>query len=92
MKKLVKESLVEENSKLNENTTDSFVVDKNSKRLLSMKGNSYDYWQGDKKGTIDMEIEVFAFNNHEKEAQIIYDALKKAGLTDRYFSVEIHVK
>jgi len=81
--KLIKESL------LNENTTDSFVVNAKTKRIMPMRGNSYDYFRGDKKGTVDMIIEVFAHINHDQHAKEIYDALKSAGLENKYFSIKI---
>jgi hypothetical protein len=91
MKKLVNESLFEKN-KLNEDTTESFVVNKKTKVLWSMRGNSYDYWRGDKKDTIDTIIEVFSDQNHKEEAEILYKALREAGLGDKYFSIKIEVK
>jgi hypothetical protein len=58
---------------------------------MSATGNSRDYWQGEKKGTIDMEIEVFGYN-HKEEARLIYDALKAAGLENRYFKITVDPK
>lgn len=86
---LSKEELNE--SILNESTTEHFVVNSNTKRIVPATTNSRDYWQGDKKGTIDMEIEVFGYN-HKEEAKLIYDALKAAGLENRYFKVTVDPK
>jgi hypothetical protein len=74
---------------LNENTTDSFIVNSKTKKIMPMHGNSYDYFRGDKKGTADMIIEVFAGWHHEQYAKEIYDALKAAGLENKYFSIKI---
>ena len=77
---------------LNESTTDSFVVNSKDKKLYPMRGNSHDYWQGDKAGTIDMEISVFGNENNKQNALEIYKALVAAGLQDKYFSVKVEVK
>lgn len=89
MKKLVKEGL---DQKLNENTTDHFVVDSRSGRIKPSQGNSRDYWQGSKRGEIDMEIEVFGFGNMKQDAQELYDALVAAGLEHKYFKIKIETK
>jgi hypothetical protein len=78
-------------SVLNESTTEYFVVDSDTKRIKPSTSNSREYWQGDKKGTIDMEIEVFGYN-HREEAKLIYDALKAAGLENKYFRVTVEPK
>lgn len=80
-----------ENS-LNEDTTDHFVVNSKTKKILRANGNSRDYWEGSKQGTIDMEIEVFATGDHQAEAKKLYAALKAAGLENSYFSIKIEVK
>ena len=79
------------NEVINEASNDHFVVTKKTKRILRMNGNSYDYWQGEKAGSIDMKIEVFGYN-HREEAKLIYNALKNAGLEDRYFSIKVETK
>jgi hypothetical protein len=78
-------------SVLNESTTEHFVVNSDTKRIVPSTGNSSEYWRGNKKGTIDMEIEVFGYN-HREEAKLIYDALKAAGLENRYFRVTVEPK
>jgi len=85
MRKLVKESL-------NENTTDHFVVNSKTKRIMPARDNSHSYWQGDKKGTIDMEIEVFGSYNMKKDAKELYNALVAAGLENKYFKIKIDTK
>ena len=64
-----------------------FVINKQSKRLLRMNGNSYDYWQGEKAGTIDMEIEVFADSNHNEIAKKVYNNVKDLNL--KYIKVHV---
>jgi len=83
------ESLLEN---INESSTDHYVVNSKNKKLYPSRDNSRAYWQGDKKGTIDMEIEVFSSGNGKKYAQEIYDALKAAGLENKYFSISVKVK
>lgn len=80
-----------ENS-LNEDTTDHFVVNSKTKKILRANGNSREYWEGSKQGTIDMEIEVFSAGDHQAEAKKLYAALKAAGLEKYYFSVKVEVK
>jgi len=88
---MIKLSNLLKESNLNEGTTDHFVVNSKDKKLYPMRGNSHEYWQGDKKGQIDMEIEVFGYNN-KQHALEIYNALKQAGLTDKYFKISISPK
>jgi len=72
--------------------TESFVVRKSDKTLQKKNGNSFDYWRGKKKGTIDMEIEVFAFSNHREEAKKMQNLLKESGMENDYFIVRIEKK
>jgi hypothetical protein len=85
MEKIVKTSI-------NEDYTESFVINSKTKRLLPKRDNSYSYWRGNKKGTIDTEIEIFSFSNHRKYAKELYDALKAAGLENKYSSIKVQVK
>jgi len=75
-------------------TTQSFVVDKETKKIEPMDGNTIEYWSGsgDKKGTIDMEIKVHTNLNHKKDAERVYEALCRAGLQDRYYFINVGVK
>jgi hypothetical protein len=84
------ESLMEN---INESVTDHYVINSKDKKIYSSKGNSRSYWQGDKKGTIDMEIDVFSSGgNSKKHAKEIYNALKAAGLENKYFFISVNVK
>lgn len=71
--------------------TEHFVVKSDSKKVIATEEPSYEYWRGKLKGTIDMEIEVFGYN-HKEEAQKIYDALKAAGLENKYVSIKVETK
>ena len=73
-------------------THESFVVSSSDKSLRKKNGNSYDYWRGEKKGTIDMEIEVFAVSNHREEAKKIHNVLKASGLENDYFKIRVDKK
>lgn len=72
--------------------TEHFVVRKSDKSLRKKNGNSYDYWRGEKKGTIDMEIEIFAVSNHKEEAKKIYDILKTSEMENDYFKIRVDKK
>lgn len=72
--------------------SETFVVSKKDKKIRRSQDNSYAYWRGDKKGTIDLQIEVFGDYNHIEEAKLIYEALCKSGLQNRYFEIKIEVK
>jgi hypothetical protein len=85
LRKLIKEEL------LKESDTEHFVVNSKTKKIMRATDNSRSYWTGDKQGTVDMEIEVFGYNQ-AKEAKLLYDALVKSGLQNRYFSVKVSVK
>lgn len=73
-------------------TTENFIVSKTDKKIRRMHGNSYDYWRGEKRGTIDTEIEVFSNGNQQEVAKELYRALKVAGLENKYFSIKVQVK
>lgn len=73
-------------------STEHFVVNSETKKIQPSKGNSYSYWRGELKGTIDMQIDVFTCGDGKKEAQEIYDALVAAGLQDKYFSISVQLK
>ena len=91
--KLVKEDLNPTPIKsLNEDTTDSFIVSTKDKRIRPQVGPSREYFAGKKIGQADMIINVFSGQNHKEEAQRIYNALKDAGLENRYYSIKIEVK
>ena len=90
MKNLKSFESISEN--INESSTEHYVVNSKDKKLYSSKGNSRDYWQGDKKGTIDMQIDVFSSGDSKKHAKEIYDALKSAGLENKYYSISVTVK
>lgn len=72
--------------------TEHFVIDSKTKSLKPIAENPRAYWQGDKKGTIDGEIEVFAYHNHKVEAQKIQKILEANGMAENYFSIKISVK
>jgi hypothetical protein len=74
-------------------TTAHFIVDKKTKKIKNSGEPSHEYWMpgGKKEGTIDMEISVFGYD-HEKHAKEVYEALKKAGLHDKYFKIKISPK
>lgn len=84
-----------EYEKINENTTDHFVINKKTKKI-EKHGlfNSREYWVkgGKAEGEIDMVIEIFANYNHKKEAEKIYKALVDAGLENKYYSIKVEVK
>lgn len=72
--------------------TNYYVVNSQTKKIEPAKTtNSSVYFTGEKKGTIDMMIEVFGYN-HEKEAEKIYAALKNAGLENHYCLIRIETK
>lgn len=84
------ESLMEN---INEAVTDHYVINSKDKKIYPSRGNSRSYWEGDKKGTIDMQIDVFSnSSDSKKHAKEIYDALKSAGLENKYFSISVKVK
>ena len=56
-------------NEINESNTDHFVINSKTKKLLRATSNSREYWEGDKKGTIDLEISVFASSNHQEKAK-----------------------
>jgi len=72
--------------------TESFVINKKSKKLLKKNGNSYDYWRGKKKDTIIGEIEVFAVSNHQEEAKKIHTLLKENDIENKYFKIRVDIK
>lgn len=71
--------------------TESFIVDKKTKKIQDSFEPSREYWTGSKAGTIDLEIEVFASSHHKKVAKALYTALKTSGFLKKYplFSVRI---
>lgn len=73
-------------------TTRSFVISKNTKRLLHKVDNSFAYWRGKRKGTIIGEIEVFATNQHTEHAKKILDLLKANNMEEDYFRIKVEVK
>jgi len=73
-------------------TSESFVVSKKTKKLLHKSGNSFDYWRGKKKGTIDCEIEIFTTSEHRKEAEEILKILKEKKLLEKFFSIKVEIK
>ena len=79
---------------LSEASSAHFVISKKTKKMLPHGPfNSREYWikGGKAEGKIDTEIEVFGYN-HKQEAELLYNALKNAGLEDRYYSIKIEVK
>jgi hypothetical protein len=40
---------------------------------MPARDNSHSYWQGNKKDTIDMEIEVFGSYNMKEDAKELYN-------------------
>ncbi len=81
---------------IKENTSETFYIDKKTKELIPDDGeyNSSEYWVPGRKrfGTVDLEIEVFAFRDHEHHAKLLYDALVSAGIQDKYTKLEVDVK
>ena len=71
--------------------SETFNVSSKDKKIRRSQNNSFHYWRGEGKGTIDMQIEVFGYN-HQEEAKKIYEALKNAGLENSYFNIRIETK
>ncbi len=74
-------------------STSTFVVNNATKEFEHIKANPREYWNkgGEFEGEAETIIEVFG-DNQEKEAKILYDALKKAGLSDRYSEISVKLK
>ena len=64
-------------------STNTNVVNPKDKKL-------YPFYRHQARGI--MEISVFGSGDNKKEARLLYDALKQAGLDEKYFSIRIEVK